>query len=160
MSSLILTNPDPKLRNNASPIPAALFNSKELHEWIQSMREALASEKNGIGLAATQIGLSQRLILVELPGEGVVPFLNPEIIQHSKETILFEEGCLSVPGIFGMVKRKKQVTVRAFTPQGIERIQKWSGLYSVVFQHEIDHLNGILFIDKLVEKTNGNNVRV
>lgn len=124
------------------------------------MREALKTEKDGIGLAATQIGLGKRLILVDLPGEGVVAFVNPEIIQHSKDTFFFEEGCLSVPGIFGMVERYKSVTIRAYTIHGVERIQKWKALYGVVFQHEIDHLNGILFIDKMTEQTTGTDVRV
>jgi peptide deformylase len=157
---MILTHPNPKLREKAAPCPQELFGSQALAEHIAAMREALKTEKNGIGLAATQIGLGLRIILVHLPGEGVVPLLNPEIIQQSKTTSLSEEGCLSVPGVFGLVSRATWVSVRAFTEQGAERIQKWKGLSAVLFQHEIDHLNGILFIDRMERQTEGGSVRV
>ena len=160
MSSTILVHPNPLLRQVATPVPPALFGTPALQSMIARMEQALAEEHNGIGLAATQIGLSHRIILVELPREGVVAFLNPEILQSSKDTILFEEGCLSVPGVFGLVRRKRAVEVRAYTPQGTERIMKWKDLYAVVFQHEIDHLNGILFVDKIEQSTNGSDVRV
>ena len=119
------------------------------------MLDSLKAQKNGIGIAAVQVGIKERIILVDLGREGIVAFLNPEIISRSKKMIEFEEGCFSVPDIYGIVNRHRSVTVKAVSLEGKERTLKLKGLYSVVFQHEIDHLDGILFIDKMIRKTNG-----
>jgi len=114
---------------------------------VLTMRKA-----NGIGLAAIQVGLDARVIVVDTK-DGALGFINPEIIERSKEFEIGEEGCLSVPGQFGMVKRSKEITLSAFDEDGNEVIFDAKGLFARVLQHEVDHLNGILFIDALEDFT-------
>ena len=109
-------------------------------------------EYNGIGLSANQIGLPYRIFVAQVPDKnGKIKFyaiFNPEIIQISKETDIMEEGCLSIPDKFGYVERPSKLTISGYNMQGKKiKIKAW-GLLARVFQHEIDHLDGKLFIDK------------
>ena len=112
----------------------------------------------GIGLAAPQIGTTKRIVVCGLPenrddeGYQVVLMINPEIIEHSEEVEVGEEGCLSLPNIRGPVQRHMQVKVQFQDEKGKKIIRNVSGFGAKVVQHEVDHLNGVLFIDKLATK--------
>lgn len=105
-------------------------------------------EKDGIGLAASQIGESKSIIAAFFEGKSQV-FINPKIVRKSRKTEVMEEGCLSFPGLFLKIKRAKEVELEFLNLQGEKIKMKVDGLSARVFQHEIDHLDGILFIDKM-----------
>lgn len=141
----VLADPHPFLRRTAKPIEN--INSNENHQLIADMILTMR-EENGIGLAAIQVEVDKRVIIVETK-DGVISFINPEIVTHSDDMEVGEEGCLSVPGAYGQVKRYLSISVKSFDAEGNEQIHDTQGLFARVIQHEIDHLNGILFIDKL-----------
>lgn len=139
------------LRKKTLNFDFSKFKNSEINETIKKMRIAIKSKK-GVGLSANQIGLDWRFFIAEIPGDKgklkVYIIFNPNIVKVSKEKITLEEGCLSVPGIWGMVERPEQVVLVGFDKKGKKiKIKAW-GLPARVFQHEIDHLNGILFIDR------------
>lgn len=151
MTLTILTNPNPLLRGISAPVTLEDLASKETQAFIDDFEKAMVLH-DGVGLAAPQVGVTKRIIATNVHGKTEA-FINPEIIEKSFRTTRSEEGCLSVPGVFGMVKRPKTITVKAFTRDGKEVVLKLSDLSATVFQHEIDHLNGILFIDKVEKYT-------
>jgi peptide deformylase len=114
---------------------------------IEEMKRIL-SENEGVGLAAPQIGVSKKVILVDT-GEGISAFLNPEVIEKSEETITIKEGCLSLKGVWLEITRPKVVKVEAENQKGEKVSFIAENLLAAVFQHEIDHLNGKLFIDRV-----------
>lgn len=140
----IITYPNPILRKKAEKIkdPLALDIQKLIPEMIKTMLI-----KDGVGLAAPQIGKSIRLIVVRYKDNNLI-IINPKIIKRSLLKDWDEEGCLSVPGVFGYVKRCKKITVKYLDESGRERKLSAEGLLARIIQHEIDHLDGILFIDK------------
>jgi len=140
----ILTNPDPILRRQSRPVVDV--SAAEIQELIPQMLETML-KKDGVGLAAPQIGKNIRLIVVHLKDETLT-LVNPKIIKRSLIKEWGEEGCLSVPGKYGEVRRCKKITVKYFDPQGRLRQLTAEGLFARVIQHENDHLDGILFIDK------------
>lgn len=105
-------------------------------------------EKDGIGLASPQVGEPKRLITVFFDGNPQA-FLNPKILRKSRKTEIMEEGCLSFPGLFLKIKRAKEVDMEFVDLVGVKKKMKLEGFSARVFQHEIDHLDGILFIDKM-----------
>jgi len=119
---------------------------KLIVDMVQTMKEG-----QGIGLAAPQVGVSKRVIVVQtdLGGQRILALVNPKIIKKSQEEEMDEEGCLSFPGIFLEIKRAKEVEVEGLDIKGEKIKLKTKGLLARVFQHEIDHLDGILFIDKI-----------
>ncbi len=127
------------------------FEIKKITEEIKKLAEDMAEimmEKDGIGLAASQIGESKRLIVIFFGGKSRV-FINPKILRKSRKTEVIEEGCLSFSGLFLKIKRAREVELEFLNLEG-ERIKmKAEGLSARVFQHEIDHLNGVLFIDRI-----------
>jgi len=134
------------LRRKASDFDFSKYNKKEIREIIKNMRAEMTTAI-GLGLSANQIGLDMRLFVAKAGGKQYAVF-NPVITKFSKETILMEEGCLSVPEIFGTVERPEKITLEGYDTSGKKiKIKAW-GLLARVFQHETDHLNGILFIDK------------
>ncbi len=135
------------LRKKSAPVKEI---TPELLALIADMKETM-TQSNGIGLAAPQIGKNIRLIIVATK-EGERALINPEIISKSilKETD--EEGCLSIPGCFVKVKRHKSIAVRALNEDGTASTFKAQGLYARVIQHEIDHLDGVLMIDRINAK--------
>lgn len=153
----VITNGNPTLRLRATEVEDVLDPSvqKLITDMIPTMYE-----KDGIGLAANQVNSPVRVAVIvpdptqyrKLKGKqdqkNVIVAINPIIISHSVSTEKGEEGCLSVPGIYGEVKRWKTVTVSFQDREGKKVTMKASGLLARVFQHEIDHLDGILFIDK------------
>jgi peptide deformylase len=139
--------PDPVLRKVAERVGDV---SKELCKLCEDMVETMRAAR-GIGLAANQIGVSLRIISLEVDLEKEAPplvLINPQIIEVGLEEIA-EEGCLSLPGFYETVKRAKQVSVKATTPEGEKFSMECEGLLARAFQHEIDHLNGILLVDHL-----------
>lgn len=140
----ILTNPNPILRRKALAIKE--INNTELQKLIPQMVETMMSH-DGIGLAAPQVGQSIRLITIRYR-DGNLAMANPKIIKKSLLKELDEEGCLSVPNVYGTVKRCKKITVKYIDEKGKAHKLAGEGLLARVIQHEVDHLDGILFIDK------------
>ena len=118
----------------------------------------ICKKHDGIGLAAPQVGIDQRVIIVNLEEFNLpaFPLINPEIIKSSKKQVESEEGCLSLPGIYVMITRPEKVDVKAQSLEGKTLEFKADGLLARVIQHEVDHINGILFIDHLSEKDRNN----
>ncbi|MEJ6395720.1 peptide deformylase [Gymnodinialimonas sp. 2305UL16-5] len=150
MKRPILIHPDPRLKKVAAPIDDI---SDELRQLADDML-ATMYDAPGIGLAAPQIGVGTRLIVLDcVKEEGAAPrplaMFNPEIVSSSEELNTYEEGCLSIPEIYADVTRPEAVTVRWIDPDGAEREETFDGLWATCVQHEIDHLNGKLFIDYL-----------
>lgn len=114
---------------------------------IQKMRQILNDNK-GVGLAAPQLGKSKKIIVIQTP-KGMEAFVNPRIIKKTKEAEVKEEGCLSFPDLYFNIKRAKGIGVEAFNEKGEAVKIEAEGILARIFQHEIDHLEGILFIDRL-----------
>ncbi len=144
----ILEYPDPRLRQQAEPVTAV---DDELRRLADDMLETMYAA-NGIGLAATQVNVHRRLLVMDISEERNAPhvFINPEVVT-SAEPGLMQEGCLSVPGYFDEVERAQRVTVRALGRDGAPFEMALEGLAAVCVQHEIDHLDGKLFVDYLSE---------
>jgi peptide deformylase len=151
----IVTPPAPVLREPAHKVRA--FNS-DLQALIDDMVETMR-DAPGVGLAAPQVGVSQRVIVVEYAEESPEPeappkpkklytLVNPEIVRHSDETIVGNEACLSIPGYFGEVERFQWVTVKGLNRRGQPTRLKVKDWLARIFQHEIDHINGVLYIDR------------
>ena len=142
----ILEYPDPRLRTRAQPVTR--FDA-ELGRLIDDMFETMYSAP-GIGLAATQVDVHRQVIVIDISSERNEPlvFINPEIVAREGEAST-EEGCLSVPGIFDQVKRAAKVRVRARDRQGEAFERDYDDILAVCIQHEMDHLDGKLFVDYL-----------
>jgi peptide deformylase len=163
----VLKYPDPRLKKKSSPVEEV---NEEIRKLISDMVETMGFE-NGIGLAATQVGVAKRVIVLDVPGErpeagpeerrgdvkeekgyrrgdNLIALINPVMVEASGE-IRFEEGCLSVPGVTEEVKRASNVVVKGLDREGEEVEIKADGLLAVALQHEIDHIDGMLFIDRL-----------
>lgn len=161
----ILQDGAPVLRKAAPSVPEELFGSPELARLIGNMTNALDGEPEGVALAAPQIGISYRLFIVRkdrtLPNNvtavdndhpsGRTPevdvYINPEIIKTSRKRARADEGCLSVRGTYGTTERHERVTIRARRPDGSQFERGGGNLMAQIFEHEIDHLDGILFTD-------------
>jgi len=159
MIRVILTEPNKILRTKSAPVAGEKIKTPEFQTLISDMLETM-KKADGVGLAANQIGETLRVIIATLSPApplikgrlgGVQPLINPEIISHSLLKTDSEEGCLSVPGKWGFVRRFKSVKIKALDRNGKEVRMNLKGLPAIVLQHEIDHLNGILFIDKLIK---------
>lgn len=138
---------DPVLRKRAAEVKEISEDTKRL---INDMFETMYAEE-GVGLAAPQVGISERIIVVDPQQDDLEAFalINPEIIDTGKETEKGEEGCLSIPGLRDIVERSFAIVVRGLTPQGEEMVLELEGLPARIIQHEVDHLDGVLFIDRV-----------
>jgi len=154
----ILRIGDPRLREVANPVEA--FDTPELHELIDDMFDTMEAA-DGAGLAATQIGVLKRVMIFGVdsnpryPDAEQVPMtvlVNPEFSVVSDEVAGVWEGCLSVPGMRGYVERRARIKYRGFDQFGMMIEREADGFHAVVFQHEIDHLNGILYPDRITER--------
>lgn len=141
--------PDPLLRQVSAPVERV---DAELEQFIDDMLETMY-EAPGIGLAAIQVGVPRRLLVIDLAKEGEEPapqvFINPEILKSSDERSVYEEGCLSIPDYYAEVERPAAITVKSLGRDGKEQLTEADGLLATCLQHEIDHLNGVLFIDHI-----------
>jgi len=144
----ICTYPEEILGQRAEPITEI---DEDVVKLVDHMTETMYSAP-GIGLAATQVGVAKQVLVADIaprrPESELIVLINPEIVAAEGE-VIFEEGCLSVPDYQAEVKRHEKVTVRGLNLQGEEVEIEAEGLLAVVLQHEIDHLNGMLFIDRL-----------
>lgn len=146
----ILIHPDPRLKKVCDPIASVTDEMKKLaDDMLSTMYDA-----PGIGLAAPQVGILQRLIVLDCEkDDGVDPapivMFNPEIIQESESRSVYDEGCLSIPDQYAEVERPAEVAVRWMDRDGETREAEFDGLWATCVQHEIDHLEGTLFIDYL-----------
>lgn len=148
----ILRFPDPRLRKVAVPVNKIDNGIKKLAaDMAETMYEA-----PGIGLAATQVDVHQRMVVIDISEEknDLLVLINPEIIEMDGLAI-GEEGCLSVPGIYDKVERAEQVAVRYLDLDGQQHVLKADGLLAVCIQHELDHLNGKVFVDHLSQMKQG-----
>jgi len=159
------------LRETAKPIPEEMFGTPKLAQIIKDMEDALDPELEGVAIAAPQIGVPYRIFVVRKDRTVTPPpqeeqgstltrdsqgrtliaqnevYINPEIIKTSRKRARVDEGCLSVRGIYGTTTRHERATVRARTIDGTRFERGGGGIMAQIFEHEIDHLNGILFID-------------
>lgn len=141
----ICTLPNPVLRQKAKRVNSI---DKATLKLIEDMRETLHAAPGRAGLAAPQVGVSLRVIIIDVPGAEDLVLINPEIVKGSGERIV-TEGCLSVPGYYGELTRSEQVTAKGKDAGGKEIRVKGTELLAQALEHEVDHLNGILYIDHL-----------
>ena len=161
----ILQKDNPILRETSLPIPASEIKGEKIRKIISDLKVAIDSQDDAVAISAVQIGKPIRLFVIskrifkiveELTGEEMkekkdLIFINPKIKRMSKDKQLIEEGCLSVRYFYGKVSRSCKVTVEAQDENGQKFSRGFSGLFAQVVQHENDHLDGILFIDKAID---------
>ncbi len=167
----IVQKDHPVLRKVAKEMAVSEIRSRKIVSILRRMKTALDSQEDGVAIAAPQIGESLRIFVVserafDVPDDvaerqkrpkdpnkhyGHLIFINPVITKISKDKTLLEEGCLSVRYLYGKVRRASKATVKAFNEKGKSFTRGASGLIAQIFQHEIDHLDGVLFIDKAVD---------
>ncbi len=151
----IYLDPKPVLTRKTQPLTAEQILSSQIHTLIDDMIDTMKNAE-GIGLAAPQVGSD---VSVAIVGVGdlmesdvdILELINPVITKSSHETSIAEEGCLSIPGIYGTVKRPTSITVEYIDRNGNKKIMDATNMVARVIQHEIDHLNGILFTTKAIE---------
>jgi peptide deformylase len=148
MIRTILTYPNSELKKKSAPVAVVTDSVKEL---VRDLAESMYAAP-GVGLAAPQVGIHQRVIIIDISGKSEPPNLivaiNPTIV-HAEGEAYDEEGCLSVPNYAANVRRYARVIVKALDLEGAERTWEAEGLLAIAFQHEIDHLDGVLFVDHL-----------
>lgn len=144
----ILIHPDPRLKKVCDPVADATSHEALIENMLETMYDA-----PGIGLAAPQVGINARILVMDCADKEATPepmaMINPEVIGASEDLNEHEEGCLSIPDQYGMVKRPASVKIRWTTAKGAVEEADFDGLWATCVQHEIDHLNGKLFIDYL-----------
>lgn len=157
MSKEIVQIPHPALREVSKEVPVDEIASDTTVALIADLREALESQDDGIGISAPQIAETKRVFVVShrifdgAPGAQDMIFINPVITWQSKKTDTAEEGCLSIRGVYGQVERPSSVKVESYNEVGDKLEYEAHGLLARVMQHEIDHLDGVLFIDKATD---------
>jgi len=165
----IVQNEDPVLRKISKEVPISSITKPKIQSILAEMNEALDSQYDGVAIAAPQIGVSLRIFIVSgkifdenfINGDYIskknnlkefkkpnLIFINPVFVKTSKDKKLMMEGCLSVRPLYGKVRRATRATVTAYDERGKKFTKEGSGLLAHIFQHEIDHLEGVLFIDK------------
>jgi peptide deformylase len=169
----ILQKDEPVLRNRAEEVPLSKITSPKIQKILKDMAAALFTQDDGVAIAAPQIGVSLRIFLVaqaalRMPKDlekrrellsrrdlkteaGYLTFINPVITKLSRDKLTLEEGCLSVRPLYGRIKRSRKAIIQAYDERGNFFERGGSGLLAQIFQHETDHLNGILFIDKATD---------
>ena len=141
------------LRRKSAPMAEGMERSDDYETLRRRMLATVRDPENtGVGIAAPQVGILRRMIAVQRfdkPGEPFEIYLNPEIVEYSAETAPGREGCLSIPGCYGEVTRAQQIVLRYRDEQFAERTERIGGFTAVIFQHEVDHLDGILYTDRM-----------
>ena len=158
----IVTIPHPALRKVSKNVDPKSVNSTKFQKLLLDMSSAMATRDDGVGLSAPQIGINERVFVVSgkiwkkegKPAPMDEYFINPVITKKSRKLIIAEEGCLSIPNVYGLVKRHASVSIDYTDDKGNPVNKKATGLLARIFQHEIDHLDGILFTDKATELRN------
>jgi peptide deformylase len=145
----LVTAPDPRLKSLSEPVANV---DKKLRRFMDDMVETMYAA-NGIGLAAIQVGVPKRVAVIDLdpkgPNSKVIYLVNPKVIRASDELASYHEGCLSVPEIWDDVQRPARLSVEYQDENGAKQVVDADGLFATCLQHEIDHINGLLFIDHL-----------
>lgn len=144
---------NPVLRKKAEPVPEHEIHTADFQQFIDTMLETMV-EAEGIGLAAPQVSRSQQVVVMECPGDGGFPqtvLINPKIIFYGPQQVENWEGCLSVDGLRGKVTRPSMIRVQALDRQGVPIDFEATGLFAVCIQHELDHLIGKVFLDRMTE---------
>ena len=145
----IITVPNPLLKTVSEPVEVI---DDEVLSLIDDMIETMYAAP-GIGLAAIQVGIPKRILVIDITkddeAKNPLSFINPEIIDPAETLNSFEEGCLSVPGVFEEIERPDECTVKYLDKDGIEQNVRCKGMLATVIQHEMDHLNGVVFVDHL-----------
>ena len=145
----IITIPDSRLKNKSLDV---CKYDKELKQKIKDLYDTLYNSENGIGLAAPQVGIFERIVVIDLKEDNKpkpLTLINPKILNKSKEKFINQEGCLSIPGYYADVERSMEIKYQWFNESGKKQTSIAQGLLSICIQHEVDHLNGVLFIDYL-----------
>jgi peptide deformylase len=145
--------PTKSLQEKSRPLTAAEISDPELQDFIANM-EVTMKKEHGIGLAAPQVGRNIRLCIIGMDS-GPLALINPKITWRSIRKEIDSEGCLSIPRVFGNVKRSRSIKVKAIGRDGQPITLRADGLFARVIQHEVDHLDGILFIDRTKDITDG-----
>ncbi len=158
----ILQKESPKLRSVAEEVAAEEIGGKKINLIIQKMKRALEEQEDGVAIAAPQIGENLRIFVMSkrvfdlVKGETAKKetedqiFINPRLVKISKEKELMDEGCLSVRYLYGKVLRSKKATIQALDQTGKKFTRGGSGIVAQIFQHETDHLDGVLFLDEAI----------
>jgi len=158
----IIQKGDKILKKTAKEVPLDYIKSKEIHCLIKKMKQAIAENEEAIAIAAPQIGKSLRIFVVseyvfspenkekKKNDYSHLVFINPRILKKSHTQKILTEGCLSVIGIYGTIKRSEKIKIEAYDENAKKIIKSGAGLFSQVIQHEMDHLNGVLFTDKAI----------
>ena len=141
---------DPILKQKSKRVRVVDGSVKKL---ISDMLETMHSDPGRVGLAAPQVGVSLRVMVIGIPGEEDIALINPEVVRRKGERLV-NEGCLSIPGYIGKIKRPESVTVKGLDRNGKGIRIKAEGLLAQALEHEIDHLNGVLYIDRLENMDN------
>ncbi len=152
----ILPSTNPRLRIKSKPVARL---DKKIHLLIKDLKDTLLAQKDpeGIGLAAPQIGKNVRVFVIK-PKDKISVIINPEILSvgkpksSKKEKPNLMEGCLSLPHFYGPIKRPRKIKIKFINEKGEQEVKEFTGLEAQIIQHEIDHLNGVLFIDRLLEQ--------
>ncbi len=152
----IVTIPHPALRKVSKDVSAKEVTSDKFQKLLEELSKSMATRDDGVGLSAPQIAINERVFVVSgkiwkkegKPAPADEYFINPVIVKKSRKLVIAEEGCLSIPNLYGMVKRHATVSIDYLDVNGNPATKKATGLLSRIFQHEIDHLDGILFTDK------------
>jgi len=147
----ILVYPDSRLKKPSLDVEKF---DKELHMLLEDMKETMYA-KDGIGLAAIQIGVAKNVLIINIANEDgiqdlstITEVINPQILEESGEAV-YQEGCLSVPDFYEEVTRSEKIKVRYYCRDGIRQEKEYEGMMAIAFQHELDHLRGHLFVEKL-----------
>lgn len=146
----VITIPNPILRAKAEPVSPSDITSQATQEFVHELITTM-KDNRGIGIAAPQVGKSIQVITVDT-ADGPQAFFNPRVLWQSITTAVDEEGCLSVPNTYGLVKRSRSIIVNYHDSQGHRQKLRARGLFARVLCHEIDHLNGILFTDRMTKE--------
>lgn len=147
----------PLLRKKCSKLPENFFRDPKFHTLVKNMILTMRGAR-GVGLAANQVGRGIQVVVLECQSNRRYPgrksfslqiYANPRIVERSKKTVSDWEGCLSIPGYRGLVPRHKEVVLEALTPEGAKIKRRFAGFEARVIQHELDHLNGFFYIDRM-----------
>lgn len=149
----VLTYKDASVRERSFEVAREEITTKEFQDFLDKLTATMKVE-DGIGIAAPQVGINKRVFIAHIKHKDMT-FINPEIVKSSEATVETEEGCLSVPNVWGIVTRPKKVTIKAIDRHGRDMELDLKNIEAVIVQHEKDHLDGILFVDKMSEVTRG-----
>lgn len=141
----IIIWPNSKLREKSEPV---VVIDQVVHALYQDLKDTVMAYE-GLGLSAIQIGAARRVLVSNFGEEGPLIWVNPKIVSHSKEKVFDEEGCLSLPGVYEKVWRYQAVSVEALNEENQPVVRNCSGYFARLFQHEIDHFNGLVYPDRM-----------